>query len=57
MRARSYDIFGGIITGHTGDLYSRLYIGRRGFWVEDEDPGLRAGYTALWEKLTDGAAS
>lgn len=52
-----YDIFGGIITGHTGDLYSRLYIGRRGFWVEDEDPGLRAGYTALWEKLTDGAAS
>lgn len=53
----SYDLFGGTISGDSNVLYSRLFIGRRGFWREDEDPALQAGYTALWEKLTEGALS
>lgn len=53
----SYDLFGGTISGDSGALYSRLFIGRRGFWREDEDPALQAGYTALWEKLTEGTLS
>ena len=53
----SYDLFGGTISGDSSALYSRLFIGRRGFWREDEDPALQAGYTALWEKLTAGALS
>lgn len=53
----SYDLFGGTISGDSNVLYSRLFIGRRGFWREDEDPALREGYTALWEKLTEGALS
>lgn len=53
----SYDLFGGTISGDSNVLYSRLFIGRRGFWREDEDPALQAGFTALWEKLTEGAAS
>ena len=53
----SYDLFGGTISGDSSTLYSRLFIGRRGFWREDEDPALQAGFTALWEKLTEGAAS
>lgn len=53
----SYDLFGGTISGDSNALYSRLFIGRRGFWREDEDPALQAGFTALWEKLTEGALS
>lgn len=53
----SYDLFGGTISGDSNVLYSRLFIGRRGFWREDEDPALQAGFTALWEKLTEGALS
>lgn len=52
----SYDLFGGTITGHSRDLISGLSIGRRGFWRE-EDPSFQAGYTALWETLTEGAVS
>lgn len=51
-----YDLFGGTIAGHSRDLVSGLYIGRRGFWRE-EDPSLQAGYAALWEKVTEGAVS
>lgn len=53
----SYDLLGGTISGDSNVLYSRLFIGRRGFWREDEDPALQAGFTALWEKLTEGALS
>ena len=52
----SYDLFGGTISGSSQELMSRLYIGRRGFWTE-EDTALQAGYAALWEKVTAGAAS
>lgn len=51
----SYDVFGAEIAGHSQDLLSGLFIGRRGSWRE-EDPSFQAGYAALWEKLTEGAA-
>lgn len=52
----AYDLFGGEISGDSQELLSRLYIGRRGFWAE-EDPELQAGRAALWEKIMEGAVS
>ena len=52
----AYDLFGGIISGDSQEFMSRLFIGRRGFWT-DEEPEFQAGYTAMWEKLTAGAVS
>ena len=52
----SYDLFGGTISGNSQKLVSSLFIGRRGFWTEEET-GVQAGYTALWEKVTEGAIS
>lgn len=51
-----YDLFGGTVSGSSQELMSTLYIGRRGFWAE-EDAGCQEGSAALWEKLTAGAAS
>lgn len=50
----NYDLFGGTISGSSQELLSQLFIGRRGFWTEEE-PADREGYTALWETLTEGA--
>ena len=51
----SCDIFGaGTLAGSSQELLANLYVARRGFLRENE-PERIDGYTALWEKMIEGA--
>lgn len=52
----TYDLLGGMASGNSQELLSRMFIGRRGFWTEEDDDA-QAGCVELWEKLTEGAVS
>lgn len=52
----SYDLLGGTASGSSQELMSRLFIGRRGFWTEDE-ADYQDGYISLWTKIMEGAVS
>ena len=52
----SYPLMGGTASGDNGELVSGLYIARRGFWTE-KTSRYPEGCDALWEKITEGAAS
>lgn len=52
----SYDLLGETVEGDSGELVSRLYLARRGFWTE-KTTAHPEGCAALWEKLTEGAIS
>lgn len=52
----SFDYPGGTASGSSQELLSPLFIGRRGFWGEEEET-LKAGYASLWAKITEGAVS
>lgn len=52
----TYDLLGGLASGNSQELLSRMFIGRRGFWTREADDA-QAGCVELWEKLTEGAIS
>ena len=52
----SYDLLGETVEGDSGELVSKLYLARRGFWTE-KTAAYPDGCAALWEKLTEGAVS
>lgn len=52
----SYDLLGETVEGDSGELFSKLYLARRGFWTE-KTATHPDGCAALWEELTEGAVS
>ena len=52
----SYLLMGETVSGSSGELLSKLYIARRGFW-EGKTVPYPEGCDALWEKITEGAVS
>ena len=52
----SYPLMGETVSGNSGELLSKLYIARRGFWGDKTVP-YPEGCDALWEKITEGAVS
>ncbi len=44
------------IAGESQDLFSKLYIARRGFWSEETCSHVEA-CDALWDKITEGATA
>lgn len=52
----SYPLMGGTVSGSSDELVSGLYIARRGFWTDKTVP-YPEGCAALWEKITEGAAT
>ena len=52
----SYPLMGETASGSSGELLSKLYIARRGFW-EGKTVPYPEGCDALWEKITEGAVS
>ena len=52
----AYPLMGETVSGSSGELLSKLYIARRGFWGDKTVP-YPEGCEALWEKITEGAVS
>lgn len=52
----STQVLGWTVTGHNQELLGPLYIARRGFWTE-RTTDYPEGCAALWERVTEGAAS
>ena len=52
----SYSLMGETVSGSSGELVSKLYIARRGFWGDKTAP-YPEGCAALWKKITEGAVS